>query len=195
MNLAKDYQSRGLATVAISSNSVKTHPQDGPEEMAADAQAFGKPPCSSLQVAMGSEHVMSHSVHGFTICDHRRHSISVREHACPQQQCCDLCMNRLAWQGLPGRSFEGVGCSVEGRSLAAVQAIPFPTYMTRHRRWLRPTELCAPQSSWCLTASWSCSTMVSLTQRGRPKMCLLQVKPFFTDFHCTHLPWQSSSAH
>ncbi|CAK0780999.1 hypothetical protein CVIRNUC_005250 [Coccomyxa viridis] len=43
VNLAKDYQSRGLATVAISSNSVKTHPQDGPEEMAADAQAFGYP--------------------------------------------------------------------------------------------------------------------------------------------------------
>ena len=40
-SLAKDYQSRGVAVVAISSNSVKTHPQDGPDEMAADAKQFG----------------------------------------------------------------------------------------------------------------------------------------------------------
>ena len=44
VDLAKDYQSKGVAMVAISSNSVKTHPQDGPEEMASDAQTFGKPP-------------------------------------------------------------------------------------------------------------------------------------------------------
>jgi len=32
--LAKEYQARGIGFVAISSNSVETHPQDGPEEMA-----------------------------------------------------------------------------------------------------------------------------------------------------------------
>ena len=83
VDLAKDYQSRGLATVAISPNSVKTHPQDGPEEMAADAQTFGKPPYASLQVAMGLQLVMPHSVHGFASCQHRRHSMIVEEHACP----------------------------------------------------------------------------------------------------------------
>ncbi len=41
MDLAKDYQPKGVAVVAISSNSVKTHPQDGPAEMAKDAEAFG----------------------------------------------------------------------------------------------------------------------------------------------------------
>ncbi len=41
MSLAKDYQPQGVAVVAICSNSVKTHPQDGPDEMAADAKRFG----------------------------------------------------------------------------------------------------------------------------------------------------------
>ena len=41
VDLAKDYQPKGAAVVAISSNSVKTHPQDGPTEMAKDAEAFG----------------------------------------------------------------------------------------------------------------------------------------------------------
>ena len=63
---------------------------------------------------MGSERVMLHPVHGFAICEHRRYSISVREHACPQQQCCDLCMSRLAWLGLPGRSFEGEAAQLRG---------------------------------------------------------------------------------
>ena len=30
---AKDFSERGISTVAISSNSIKTHPQDGPKEM------------------------------------------------------------------------------------------------------------------------------------------------------------------
>ena len=41
VTLAKDYQRKGVAVVAISSNSVKTHPQDGPDQMAADAKQFG----------------------------------------------------------------------------------------------------------------------------------------------------------
>ncbi|KAL4857673.1 hypothetical protein ACK3TF_002106 [Chlorella vulgaris] len=39
--LAKDYQAKGVKVVAISSNSVETHPQDGPEKMAEDAKAQG----------------------------------------------------------------------------------------------------------------------------------------------------------
>lgn len=40
---ANEYIPKGLAVVAISSNSVKTHPQDGPEFMAADAKEFQYP--------------------------------------------------------------------------------------------------------------------------------------------------------
>lgn len=36
--LAKEYQAKGVAVVAISPNSVITHPQDGPEKMAEDAK-------------------------------------------------------------------------------------------------------------------------------------------------------------
>ncbi|WIA44506.1 hypothetical protein OEZ86_007246 [Tetradesmus obliquus] len=39
--LAKEHQSKGLAVVAISSNSSETHPQDGPDKMAEDAKAQG----------------------------------------------------------------------------------------------------------------------------------------------------------
>ena len=39
--LAKDYQPKGLAMAMISSNSIITHPQDGPEKMAEDAQRYG----------------------------------------------------------------------------------------------------------------------------------------------------------
>lgn len=42
MDLAKEYQPRGVRVVAISSNSVETHPQDGPAEMAKDAQQYGE---------------------------------------------------------------------------------------------------------------------------------------------------------
>jgi hypothetical protein len=40
-SLTDEYRSKGVASVAISSNSVKTHPQDGPEQMAEDASSFG----------------------------------------------------------------------------------------------------------------------------------------------------------
>ncbi|KAK9840863.1 hypothetical protein WJX84_005488, partial [Apatococcus fuscideae] len=40
-SLAKDYQAKGAAVIAISSNSTQTHPQDGPDEMAKDATAQG----------------------------------------------------------------------------------------------------------------------------------------------------------
>jgi peroxiredoxin len=45
VEVAKEYRDAGLATVAISSNSVKTHPQDGPDKMAefAAERGFGFP--------------------------------------------------------------------------------------------------------------------------------------------------------
>ncbi len=39
--LGRDYSSRGAAIVGISSNSVETHPQDGPKEMAKEAKGAG----------------------------------------------------------------------------------------------------------------------------------------------------------
>lgn len=39
--LGRDYQMHGVAVVAISSNDVGTHPQDGPAKMAAEARAAG----------------------------------------------------------------------------------------------------------------------------------------------------------
>lgn len=42
VQVASEYKAKGVATVAISSNSIQTHPQDGPEEMAKDAKEFGK---------------------------------------------------------------------------------------------------------------------------------------------------------
>ncbi|CAJ1974342.1 unnamed protein product [Sphenostylis stenocarpa] len=41
--LTKFYMEKGLAVIAISSNSVATHPQDGPEFMAEDAKLFKYP--------------------------------------------------------------------------------------------------------------------------------------------------------
>ena len=38
---AREYQKRGIAVVAISSNDVSTHPADGPEHMTADALRYG----------------------------------------------------------------------------------------------------------------------------------------------------------
>lgn len=38
--MAKDYADKGLAVVAISSNSVETHPADSPDKMAEDAKQF-----------------------------------------------------------------------------------------------------------------------------------------------------------
>ncbi|CAI8598432.1 unnamed protein product [Vicia faba] len=43
VKLTKFYMKKGLAVVAISSNSAATHPQDGPEFMAEDAKLFGYP--------------------------------------------------------------------------------------------------------------------------------------------------------
>ena len=43
MQLAEDYEDKNVAIVAISSNSIETHPQDGPEQMADDARSFGEP--------------------------------------------------------------------------------------------------------------------------------------------------------
>ena len=39
--LAKDYQAKGVAVVAICANSIETHPQDGPERMKAEKARRG----------------------------------------------------------------------------------------------------------------------------------------------------------
>ena len=39
--LCKEYQSKGIAIVGISSNDVSTHPDDSPEKMAEEAKALG----------------------------------------------------------------------------------------------------------------------------------------------------------
>jgi thiol-disulfide isomerase/thioredoxin len=41
--LAREYQPKGLATVAISANDVTTHPDDRPERMTEDATRYGYP--------------------------------------------------------------------------------------------------------------------------------------------------------
>ncbi|KAG2632438.1 hypothetical protein PVAP13_2NG523092 [Panicum virgatum] len=41
--LTSFYMEKGLGAVAISSNSIRTHPQDGPERMAEDAKLFNYP--------------------------------------------------------------------------------------------------------------------------------------------------------
>ncbi len=41
--LTQDYRDKGISLIAISSNSVKTHPQDGPEHMRALMQDWGQP--------------------------------------------------------------------------------------------------------------------------------------------------------
>uniref|UniRef100_A0A7S3R0L7 Thioredoxin domain-containing protein n=1 Tax=Dunaliella tertiolecta TaxID=3047 RepID=A0A7S3R0L7_DUNTE len=41
VKVAAEYQAKGFKVVAISSNSVVTHPQDGPEKMAAEAKQHG----------------------------------------------------------------------------------------------------------------------------------------------------------
>ncbi|XP_031395140.1 uncharacterized protein LOC116206409 isoform X2 [Punica granatum] len=43
VKLADFYMKKGLAVVAISSNSITTHPQDGPKFMAEEAKVFGYP--------------------------------------------------------------------------------------------------------------------------------------------------------
>jgi peroxiredoxin len=41
--LAKEYQAKGVAVVAISANDAVSHPEDGPEKMAAEAKSAGYP--------------------------------------------------------------------------------------------------------------------------------------------------------
>jgi len=43
VRMANDYERRGVAFIAISSNSVKTHPQDGPTEMTLQAKKENYP--------------------------------------------------------------------------------------------------------------------------------------------------------
>eukprot|EP00195_Chlamydomonas_chlamydogama_P009376 CAMPEP_0202913810 /NCGR_PEP_ID=MMETSP1392-20130828/61537_1 /ASSEMBLY_ACC=CAM_ASM_000868 /TAXON_ID=225041 /ORGANISM="Chlamydomonas chlamydogama, Strain SAG 11-48b" /LENGTH=242 /DNA_ID=CAMNT_0049605221 /DNA_START=62 /DNA_END=790 /DNA_ORIENTATION=- len=39
--LAKEYQAKGVKVVAVSSSSIQTHPQDGPDKMVEDATKYG----------------------------------------------------------------------------------------------------------------------------------------------------------
>ena len=41
VNKAREFQQQGVAVVAISSNDISTHPQDGPEHMTGFAQQYG----------------------------------------------------------------------------------------------------------------------------------------------------------
>ena len=41
VQLASNIKEQGIETIAISSNSIVTHPQDGPAKMAEDAKSFG----------------------------------------------------------------------------------------------------------------------------------------------------------
>jgi thiol-disulfide isomerase/thioredoxin len=41
VELAKEYQEKGVSFIAVSSNSVKSHPEDGPDMMASDAKRYG----------------------------------------------------------------------------------------------------------------------------------------------------------
>ncbi len=43
VELAKEYQAKGVKIVAVSSNSIQTHPQDGPEKMKEDATTHHYP--------------------------------------------------------------------------------------------------------------------------------------------------------
>ena len=41
VQLASSIKEQGIETIAISSNSIVTHPQDGPDKMAEDAKSLG----------------------------------------------------------------------------------------------------------------------------------------------------------
>jgi len=43
VQLAKEYQSKGIGFIAISSNDIEAYPQDGPEMMKAHAEKYGYP--------------------------------------------------------------------------------------------------------------------------------------------------------
>lgn len=43
MALTREYAAKGFKAVAISSNSVATHPKDGPEQMAKEAKELAYP--------------------------------------------------------------------------------------------------------------------------------------------------------
>ena len=59
VGLVHEHAGTGLAAVAISSNSVETHPQDGPDRMVEDAKQFGDGParliCSLIDEMLRTE--------------------------------------------------------------------------------------------------------------------------------------------
>ena len=52
VEVCRSYADRGVAAVAISSNSIKTHPQDGPEHMAEEAKKLGESPSHCPKVPL-----------------------------------------------------------------------------------------------------------------------------------------------
>ena len=53
IQLSHDIKPQGIGILAISSNSILTHPQDGPERMAKDANSFGKVTFVHFVLCMG----------------------------------------------------------------------------------------------------------------------------------------------
>ena len=67
VQLTSDIKPLGIETIGISSNSVTTHPQDGPNKLAEDAQSFGAPlliaalPLAQLELFLQSQQYANQS--------------------------------------------------------------------------------------------------------------------------------------
>lgn len=72
--LGRDYQSRGVAMVAISANSLQTHPQDGPEHLKAQAQeqGFTFPYCFDATQSVAKQYTAACTPDFFVFDQHRR---------------------------------------------------------------------------------------------------------------------------
>ncbi|MFM7221185.1 MAG: thioredoxin family protein [Nodosilinea sp.] len=72
--LGRDYQPRGVAMVAISANSLQTHPQDGPEHLKAQAQeqGFTFPYCFDATQAVAKQYTAACTPDFFVFDQHRR---------------------------------------------------------------------------------------------------------------------------
>jgi peroxiredoxin len=72
--LGRDYQPRGVAMVAISANSLQTHPQDGPEHLKAQAQeqGFTFPYCFDATQAVAKQYTAACTPDFFVFDQQRR---------------------------------------------------------------------------------------------------------------------------
>ena len=72
--LGRDYQPRGVAMVAISANSLQTHPQDGPEHLKAQAQeqGFTFPYCFDATQAVAKQYTAACTPDFFVFDPQRR---------------------------------------------------------------------------------------------------------------------------